>query len=160
MLAGRATAGMSVRRHLVAPSLALAAVAGLLRLNGFRVLSDLFGVGRTPATIAVAVQVLAFAVGVLGPAAVGYRAGTRADLREDYAALAVVVGLAAFAGFAVAAGATVLVADPMRFRIRPSSAAVFLLAEPAKFALYALAGAAVGYFRAVRAGVHGEVGAA
>lgn len=154
---------MSVRRHLLAPALALSTLAGLLQFNGFRVLYEALGSrsGESAVRLAnVALQLADFAVAVALPFALGYWTGTRSDLREDYLALAAVVALAAFVGYAGSVGVTLVVTDPDQVRIPALYTVPTLLTSALSFTVAVVAGAGVGYVHAVRDGTHTEVDAA
>lgn len=149
---------MSVRRHLLAPALALSTLAGLLQFNGFRVIYEALGSSSGESTLRlanVALQAGDFALAVALPFALGYWVCIDADLREEYRTLAGVVALAALVGYVVSAGVTVLVTDQARFPalyVLPT-----LLFDAVRFAVTVVAGAAFGYFGAVRYGTKPEV---
>ncbi len=151
---------MSVRRNVLLPSLVLSTLAGLLQFNGFRILYDVLelNTGETALQLAnVALQLGDFALAVGLPVALGYWIGTQADLREDHLALAAVVTLAALVGYAVSVGVTFVVsADQVRLPVL--FVVPTLLTSALRFAVAVVAGAAFGYFRAVRDGAHPEVG--
>lgn len=152
---------MSVRRNVLLPSLVLSTLAGLLQFSGFRVLYDVLelNTGETALQLAnVALQLGDFALAVGLPVALGYWIGARSDLREDHLALAVVVALAALAGYAVSIGVTLVVIDPGQARLPALYVVPTLLTSALRFAVAVVAGAAFGHFRAVRDGTHPEVG--
>ena len=151
---------MSIRRQVLLPSLALSTLAGLLQFNGFRVLYDALGSGSTESALRLANVVLQFgdfAIAVGLPFALGYWIGLDADLSEDHRALAAVAALAALVGYAASAGVTFVVADPESFQFPAVYVVPTLLTSALRFAVAVVAGAAFGYFAAVRYGANPAV---
>jgi hypothetical protein len=151
---------MSVRRHLFAPTVLLSALAGTLKLNGLRAVHDALGLSPGDPGVQLlnaSLQFVEFGVAVGLPFAIGYWVGGRSDLREDHVALAAVTVVAALVGYTASVGVTLATAGPDHLGIPGVFVVTYLVTSALTLAVAVLAGAGVGYVRAVRDGTHAEI---
>lgn len=155
---------MSVRRHVLLPALVLAFAVGFVEWSAFIVLFRTFELDPRADRLAyeafvVVTRLLSLAVGVGLVAAHGYWVGTRSDLREDWAALLVVLAAGAVAGFGLAFLSTPVIGVRLfdgGLVATLALGAVTVAEATARFALVGLAGAAVAQFRTAVPGADAE----